>query len=312
MKKIILAIIFLPLFFFFSTPAVRADVIPPRSVEYCARFVNTDDFPDYFFLQVNLDKWRTDELYEIIQDDSCLRLAGYENEYRFYAVKKESLQRSKLDYDPPSYYEYLQSLSTEQQDYLKELLDGAPTQPWTDQKLKRKAVVALYVRSNKDLLPFNPGLRIISVDDSFALDPLNSVEERIRLEQNYQGFSARKEIIGERAKSGKHLTTSGRLDLRYLTAFLATFLVELVLLGALLKKIDRELIGKTLVINLATQPIAWFVLNQYFGFYSTEILVAIVEGFMIHWLFRLSYKRGFLYSIIINGATAILGLLLLG
>lgn len=299
------------LFFFcislFPDSNVNADVVVAPSVEYCAKFNNTDEFNDYIFLKFNINRWRTDELYEIIRENVCLTTEGNSKEYLFYAIKKNKFDEKNLEYVPKSYYQYLTSLSSAQQDYLKNLLG----KEWTRDFLKRKAILALYIKENKDLIPIDVDLNIVVSANIFSLSPTipERIEEIFRLKYKDGIFE-----IAKTKKQSKRLTPKGSTEnqfANYLIMFLLTLFVEFFIFTILVRKFSINNFLKLFAINLITIGFIIFVFfNGYLNFYLAELCVIIIEILLIKCFFLFSLKRSLFCSLVINISSIFLSYIL--
>lgn len=101
-----------------------------------------------------------------------------------------------------------------------------------------------------------------------------------------------------------------------ITAFILTFLIELGVVKFFMKKwakkkkIDLKKIALyVFLINLFTWPIANFILYDFIGMnlLIVELIVVILETFLLKWAFKLEYKKALLLSFVANLASAIIG-----
>jgi len=298
-------LLFFPVFLLFPVNSAKADVISPPSVEYCAKFSNIDAFDDYVFLKFNINKWRTSELYEVIKENVCLATEGNSEEYLFYAIKKNKFDEKDLKYTPKSYYQYLMSLSPVQQNYLKDLFG----KEWTQNSLKRKAVVALYLKENKDLIPINVDLNIVNSANIFSPIVPERIEEIFRFKQKDGIFEITK-IKRESKKLRPREGTENKFN-DYLIMFLLTLFVEFLIFSVLVRKFSITNFLKLFAINLITIGFVIFVsFNSYLNFYLTELCVVIIEILLIKWFFLFSFKKSLFYSLIINISSIVLSYIL--
>ena len=94
-----------------------------------------------------------------------------------------------------------------------------------------------------------------------------------------------------------------------LTLVLATWLVESVLLKALLgKKFQKRQFFDLFLINLLTNPAANTLYGSgYCNFIEIELLVIVVETWLIARSLQLSIGEGLFFSLLANSTSAMLG-----
>ena len=95
-----------------------------------------------------------------------------------------------------------------------------------------------------------------------------------------------------------------------IAAFILTFIIELAIVFAFLRKNYFETSFYILLINLFSWPLA----NLVYGFWNhlavIEFGVFLVEGILILILFRLNWKKAFLISFVANFVSAFVSILL--
>ena len=107
----------------------------------------------------------------------------------------------------------------------------------------------------------------------------------------------------------------------YFTALLITIAVEYLVYLAMLRQKPFQLLTYSIIINCLTQPLAYYVyfylipagltnnsLNLYF--IIVEILVFLIESFLLQLLLRVIYTKALLISFIANIITALLSFVL--
>ena len=89
------------------------------------------------------------------------------------------------------------------------------------------------------------------------------------------------------------------------------WLVELIVFRiVLLRKISTRESVDLFLVNFLTNPAAnWLYQSGQLNFIQTESLVVLVESWLLASIFRVSFTRGFYYSIMANSASAMLGYL---
>ena len=96
----------------------------------------------------------------------------------------------------------------------------------------------------------------------------------------------------------------------YLIALLATIVIEFVCFLVLLRREPLKLLLFSVLINSFTQPLAtYFFQNIWGNFYTTEILVTLVESLLIKLLLKTSYGKALFISLVANLVTSIISLL---
>ena len=302
------------LYLLLSFTVARADVIAPLDVEYCAKFINVNNFDEYIFLKINLNKWRIKELYEIIEQDSCLATEGNSNEYSFFAIKKSNFSKEKFDFIPKSYYAYLTNLSTKQQDYLKSLLG----REWTQDRLKRKAIVATYLKENQNFIPLDVNLNIVHSVDIFHIPIPRKIEEIFKIQQSNNGF----EVVNKQTKTSKTLGIPSVIDdnnlqyyidsfVTYLIMLLFSIFIEFLVFSILDKKTKIANLLKLSLINLITISLIVLIFSMFFNFYLTELFIIFIEFLLIKYFFHFGFKKSLFYSFAINFISAIFSFLFL-
>ncbi|MBW2993285.1 hypothetical protein KY317_01790 [Candidatus Woesearchaeota archaeon] len=96
------------------------------------------------------------------------------------------------------------------------------------------------------------------------------------------------------------------LDFIILMSLVITIIVEFFVYWLAFRHHLFKLFGYSVLVNCLTVPVV-FILNNFIGFYFSEILVFIAEGFLIVYLLKTSYKKAFIVSFIANLATAFIG-----
>jgi hypothetical protein len=95
-----------------------------------------------------------------------------------------------------------------------------------------------------------------------------------------------------------------------LLTFLLTFIIELIIYFIFIKEKKLEIIFYCFLINMFTWPLANVIYSIYGFFWLVETGVFIVEFLLISLMFKISWKRAVIISLITNLITAILSFLL--
>jgi hypothetical protein len=94
-------------------------------------------------------------------------------------------------------------------------------------------------------------------------------------------------------------------------SLLITIVVEFIVTLILIRKDWKKIFWYNLLINCATQPPANFLYNFAQGnFYLLEIIVILVETWLIGKLYELTWKRALLISFCANGLTALIAIII--
>ena len=95
----------------------------------------------------------------------------------------------------------------------------------------------------------------------------------------------------------------------YVLSFLATIIIEFLIIYLITKFEWKELLKYVVLINLVTWP--WAVIIYIFGanFYLVELSVILVESILLMLLLRKKYVYALLLSLVANVVTAAIGLL---
>lgn len=112
------------------------------------------------------------------------------------------------------------------------------------------------------------------------------------------------------------------LPTRFLLALLLTWLIELPVLFLLARVILRlpgvsnaRLLAAGLVVSLLTLPVLWFVWPLLFpagySIWLGEGLVWLVEALLYRWLLRIRLSEALLISLVLNGLSFLVGLVVL-
>jgi len=94
-----------------------------------------------------------------------------------------------------------------------------------------------------------------------------------------------------------------------LGGFIATFIIEFLIILVLFRKDFWKIAGYIFLINLFTWPLANFVFDIYSNFIVVELGVVIVESMLIMRLFEKSYMNSLGISLLANFASALAGLI---
>lgn len=92
--------------------------------------------------------------------------------------------------------------------------------------------------------------------------------------------------------------------MNFLSGFLFTFLVELLVYFILIKK-KKDIFLYCFLINLFTWPLANFFYGVFGMFYLIEFFVFTVEGILVYFLFNLDFRKSFLISFVANFISAL-------
>jgi|SRR3989344_6139847 len=99
---------------------------------------------------------------------------------------------------------------------------------------------------------------------------------------------------------------------QYIFPLLLTIIVEFIIFWLIIKDKPTKLFFYSFIINSFTQPLGIFLYqNALINFYIAELLIFILESFLISLLFKIKYKKAFLISFLANIVTALIGFLLL-
>jgi hypothetical protein len=99
----------------------------------------------------------------------------------------------------------------------------------------------------------------------------------------------------------------------FFQAFLLTFIVELLILLILAKKIPTSRIFKAIFIgNFVSMPVVWFLISRliqefYFYLIISELFAVVSESFILKIFLSVSYRRSLLYSLVANLFSFIIG-----
>lgn len=99
--------------------------------------------------------------------------------------------------------------------------------------------------------------------------------------------------------------------INYIDAWFLTIIVEFSILWIFIKKENPELFLYSILINSFTLPLATYSYqNLLNNIYIIELLVILIESFLIMILLQIKYKKAVLISIIANTITALIGFLI--
>lgn len=94
-------------------------------------------------------------------------------------------------------------------------------------------------------------------------------------------------------------------------ALLLTIFLEYLVYLALLRKEPGKLLLYAALVSAATEPLALYVYQNVFSeFWTVEAAVVLVESILIWKLFPLPYRRALPLSLLANGFSASVGVLL--
>lgn len=94
-------------------------------------------------------------------------------------------------------------------------------------------------------------------------------------------------------------------------ALIATILIEFLFYSLIIRKNLLSLGLYSILINCLTNPLANLFYDSDVSLFLIELVVFIVEIFLIKILFKISYKKALLISIIANSLSFFIGLFLL-
>ena len=98
---------------------------------------------------------------------------------------------------------------------------------------------------------------------------------------------------------------------QYVFSFFATIITEFIIYCFLIKRNKLILFYYAVLINSFTVPIVGYVyLKIWHNFLFIELLVFIVESFLIIWLFKIKCSKAILCSALANAVTVGIGLIL--
>lgn len=99
--------------------------------------------------------------------------------------------------------------------------------------------------------------------------------------------------------------------IHFIFALFTTIIVEFLILWFFIKNDYKKLFFYSLLINSFTLPLAtYFYQNIFHDLYIIEISVILVESILIMLLLEIKYKKAFLFSLIANSFTALIGFLI--
>ena len=94
-------------------------------------------------------------------------------------------------------------------------------------------------------------------------------------------------------------------------ALLVTIGLELLVYFLVIRREPGKLLLYSILINAATEPLALFTYqNLLSNFWIIEAVVVGVESFLICLLFHLPYRRALFLSLLANGFSALVGVLI--
>ncbi len=103
-KKLIMILLTIITLFALSAVFASADVIDPNSktVPFCAKVINLNDYPDYYFVSVETYPGsRSIDVGNIITSDECLGIKGYKfDSLEIYAINKSYVDSIGIDNIP--------------------------------------------------------------------------------------------------------------------------------------------------------------------------------------------------------------------
>lgn len=95
-----------------------------------------------------------------------------------------------------------------------------------------------------------------------------------------------------------------------LSSWVITVIIEFLVFWLFIKKEPSKLFLASILINSVTLPLATFIyLFFYTNFIFIEVVVFLVEIYMVRVLLEVDYKESFLISLAANLATVLLGLI---
>lgn len=130
-------------------------------------------------------------------------------------------------------------------------------------------------------------------------------------------FSRLKEgTVTPKVEPDKHVFEADypKIILSFVLTFIVEFMVILIFMRkSIKKKITKEKIALyVFLINLATWPIANFLMSAFLGihFLITELLVILAESLLLIWALKVKYPKALLISSVANFASFLVGLIL--
>ena len=95
--------------------------------------------------------------------------------------------------------------------------------------------------------------------------------------------------------------------MKIIIALIVTILIEFFIYSLFLRKNYLKLLGYSILINGLTNPLANLIFNMAGLVLLIEILVFVVEIFLIKYLFRIKYLKAILISFIANLISFLIG-----
>lgn len=98
--------------------------------------------------------------------------------------------------------------------------------------------------------------------------------------------------------------------MNFLILFLITIILEFIVYSIFIRKDFLYLLLISILINALTWPTANLVYSFFPYFFTIELCVFIIEGFLIKSLLKINYSKAFLISLVANLVTLLLGKLI--
>lgn len=94
-----------------------------------------------------------------------------------------------------------------------------------------------------------------------------------------------------------------------LGGFIATFIIEFLIIWTLFRKDILKIAGYVFLMNLFSWPLANLLFDVYSNFIVIEISVVLIESVLIMLLFKKRYLKSLGISLLVNFVSAVAGLI---
>ncbi|MFC1640962.1 hypothetical protein ACFL2D_02855 [Patescibacteria group bacterium] len=282
MCKISLFFIALLIFLGVGFNDAQADVIFPgqKVIEVCYNITNFDDYNEYTFMF-----WDA----EIITDGSCVNEPyAWLGTAMMYAIETSKFDKSAIEAIP------IEDLS----DYFQDNQDFIPTAYLFDEPTKI---------DEQD--PAESVEILLSIEDITSSElVLREGEITATHTDGTQQVDKGKGIVRSNTALNPVGTDSKALDI--IIAVALTIVLEFLVLLAFLRKSPLKLLGIIVLINVVTVPIANLMYTAFGQLLLIELAVFAVEIPFIALLAKTKWVKAILISLVANGLTAAVGLLI--